>query len=606
MAAYKNQRIIDLWDGRITSSDGALQLLLIVDYVFDWARDIYREAIICELRHLAANNTTSLGNDSDVFSLEDRVAFWPQLPQVSELSSDEEEDTTKLKNSAGADIQDPLRAFDSPYGVLRDARYIRSRFITLYITEDNLSVLMESMKTPEKARRAAENILQYLKDSFGVTREALDSLDLQWTGKDRENMILYSPEKVFLVNITVSAYLSPDWEQTRELCCLAVAEGVVEELFRYSNLKNNQSWVSSRFPWVEESVFVSGFEVYLSMGIKDDLIAAISRACVSTKLFTENENTKKNQGREQGTWWITSAEKISGDMEYRFDAAIMPDNHAYARGFVSQIYNLHKIGRNEPSSSILRISSRVDQQMRPDKTAMRSMWPGLDLSAALRDQEQHIIFVTSKNPSNVTQYAEFCLFLTDVSRMNTFIDSDKLEQENTTCKLQAMRMDTKQGWGGGWNKADMFIHDADFQENKKKLLGHLAELESFAKYRKGKGVDGAVPEKLWRPKKTHENWTLSNAEAQSYPESYPQVLQFRNMLANEGRRVTSITSRQRVHSRPELVKLAGLEHLDTNQNGDSTQSSSSTTGDALPIQSQRRTNLIPPGTVNRSQTRKLH
>jgi hypothetical protein len=29
------QQIIDLWDGRICSPDGALQILLIIDYIFD-------------------------------------------------------------------------------------------------------------------------------------------------------------------------------------------------------------------------------------------------------------------------------------------------------------------------------------------------------------------------------------------------------------------------------------------------------------------------------------------------------------------------------------------------------------------------------------------
>ncbi|KAF2250070.1 hypothetical protein BU26DRAFT_518526 [Trematosphaeria pertusa] len=39
-------RIYDLWHGTIESQDGALQLLLIVDYIWSWARDIYRPAIM--------------------------------------------------------------------------------------------------------------------------------------------------------------------------------------------------------------------------------------------------------------------------------------------------------------------------------------------------------------------------------------------------------------------------------------------------------------------------------------------------------------------------------------------------------------------------------
>lgn len=66
---------MDLWDGRIVSKEGALQLLLIIDYIFDWARDIYRETIVSELRSLSASDTHSLTNDSDIYSKLDRTSF---------------------------------------------------------------------------------------------------------------------------------------------------------------------------------------------------------------------------------------------------------------------------------------------------------------------------------------------------------------------------------------------------------------------------------------------------------------------------------------------------------------------------------------------------
>jgi hypothetical protein len=40
-----NQVIQDLWAGRLDTQDGVLQVLLLVDYIFDWARDIYRHSI---------------------------------------------------------------------------------------------------------------------------------------------------------------------------------------------------------------------------------------------------------------------------------------------------------------------------------------------------------------------------------------------------------------------------------------------------------------------------------------------------------------------------------------------------------------------------------
>jgi hypothetical protein len=517
---------------------------LIVDYIFDWARDIYREAIVGELRSLAVSNTISLERDSDVFSLEDHIAFLPQLPQVQELRDDLDE---------VSNLQDDLKTFDSPHGVLRDANYIRSRFMALHITEDNLSVLMDSIKTPAKARKAAENILRCLKDGWRVSREAIDALELRWTGKDRENMSLYSPDKVFLVAITVSAYLSPDWEQTRELCCLAVSEVVLDELFQQANLKGNQRSPSSDFPWIENDIFVSAFQMYSTMTVKDNLPAAISRASVSTKLFTEKAKTKTDEGHEQGTWWVKSTENISGSVKYRFDAAIMPDSLPYARRFVSLIYNLHKIGRNEPSSSILRISNRLDLQRRPNEGTSDSMWPCPDLPATLSDHEEGIIYVTSKTPTNVPQYAELCIFVMDASKITGIVDQNELEQPSNAFAFQAMRMDTKPGWGSGWNRSDVQTSDAGFLENKKRFLNHLISLEGFAKYRKGKAVERPAPPKTWKPKKKHSNYHMAMAE----PPSLSDVLQFRDMMAKKGHRLTSITTSDG-HSQGELAELAGL------------------------------------------------
>lgn len=48
------QCVVDLWERTILSPDGALQFLLLVDYIFDWARDSYREDIIKGLRVLSS------------------------------------------------------------------------------------------------------------------------------------------------------------------------------------------------------------------------------------------------------------------------------------------------------------------------------------------------------------------------------------------------------------------------------------------------------------------------------------------------------------------------------------------------------------------------
>ncbi|KAL2839513.1 hypothetical protein BJY01DRAFT_250467 [Aspergillus pseudoustus] len=45
--------VVRVWTGCITTLDGALQLLLIIDYLADWARDLYRPAVLAALNILA-------------------------------------------------------------------------------------------------------------------------------------------------------------------------------------------------------------------------------------------------------------------------------------------------------------------------------------------------------------------------------------------------------------------------------------------------------------------------------------------------------------------------------------------------------------------------
>jgi hypothetical protein len=65
------RKIIQLWDGSIMEKDISLQLLLIIDYIIDWARDIYRLSILWQLKSSATGlsyDQVSLSTDSDIFS----------------------------------------------------------------------------------------------------------------------------------------------------------------------------------------------------------------------------------------------------------------------------------------------------------------------------------------------------------------------------------------------------------------------------------------------------------------------------------------------------------------------------------------------------------
>ncbi|KAI9881087.1 MAG: hypothetical protein M1830_008245 [Pleopsidium flavum] len=120
--------VLDLWNGRILSKDGALQLLLIVDYIFDWARDIDRPSILRQLKILStvdASDAISLSNDSDIFSMRGYVSNWiPPPPSAQEVPDVDILDTGEDQD------EDSLLAIPVPntkLGVVRSASIIESQ-----------------------------------------------------------------------------------------------------------------------------------------------------------------------------------------------------------------------------------------------------------------------------------------------------------------------------------------------------------------------------------------------------------------------------------------------------------------------------------------------
>jgi hypothetical protein len=127
-----------MWRGSILSPDGALQLLLLVDYIFDWARDAYREDIIRELRVLASgdNDTASvLGADSDIYSTR-QIDI---LDHPGELNRDGDE----LEKYMSA--RETFTAIDSPAGVIRHAALVESKYCCVLVTRDNVHTLLQSL-----------------------------------------------------------------------------------------------------------------------------------------------------------------------------------------------------------------------------------------------------------------------------------------------------------------------------------------------------------------------------------------------------------------------------------------------------------------------------
>ncbi|KIX02682.1 uncharacterized protein Z518_08624 [Rhinocladiella mackenziei CBS 650.93] len=312
--------IIDLWNGSIISKDGALQLLLIVDYIFDWARDSFRQEILTELRTLSrgVEESTSTFPDTDLMSTKE-IAI-PRAPDHS-VGGDQERDL---------DLRSASHPCDSKWGMVRHAAFVEDRFCMLFITRDNVQTLLQST-SPNVVKLLARLILaQILAPVFILDIETLDALEEQWTGTARLSRPFGFTHIKFFTAFTFGTYMGLSWVQLRELCVIAVAEDAFESVVAGSKLRpgrgNARRPTPSPVEKVDVTLIVSRFQATTP---QQTLLAAIKRIllrCLPPLFRTD-------------------------DLQLTLDDGTL-------RNIVGYVYKYFKKGVLEPSESFLRVSSR--------------------------------------------------------------------------------------------------------------------------------------------------------------------------------------------------------------------------------------------------------
>lgn len=119
-----------------------MQLLLLVDYIFDWARDCYREDILRELRVLATGS-----NDAASVVYTDPDIFSALAVDNVDNSWDPSEDSTSFQTFASA--KQSFAAMDTHAGVICHALLVESKYCCVFVTVDNVSTLRRSIQQPK-------------------------------------------------------------------------------------------------------------------------------------------------------------------------------------------------------------------------------------------------------------------------------------------------------------------------------------------------------------------------------------------------------------------------------------------------------------------------
>jgi hypothetical protein len=348
-----------LWSGTIIGLDDALQLILIVDFILDWARDIYRPNIIRQLKKLkaaTADDATTCGADPDVYSLREEVQPWmrgldfepedvvdPNIPDEASVTFDDEP-------------LDNLSQFKKPQGLIRDARIIESSLRALYITRDNAQTLLQGFENTKDAEKFARSILATLGRRCVVldSEDVLNTIEDRWTGNVRARRSLRSQTSKVYAQFRVSYFINRTWEQIRELSYVAVAENARDALIKAANF-TNRTIPSSRFapPECPDQEVIRIIDSFLRRSVRKDLISALTR-CTYT-LSMEETSVVEDSGRQRAPSF-RMIRKL--DVDKKSPGVGM-------NGWVHSIYQKCRILNREPSEPFIRASTRVDYEGRP-------------------------------------------------------------------------------------------------------------------------------------------------------------------------------------------------------------------------------------------------
>jgi hypothetical protein len=201
--------------------DDCLRLLLIIDYIIDWARETYRPNILRQLNILSGEYLErplerGLGI-SRTNTLEDLVKS-PIITRPSQPRDD----------VRGLSIE-------CEKGTIQHAGEIEARVRGVLITTDNLQTLLMSFEEPGMSKKFALEVWTELFDHAMELDDddALNSIEQIWTVNARPiNPSTSTAGKCKIyATITLAYYIGLNWEIVREISFLAIAGDALVHLF---------------------------------------------------------------------------------------------------------------------------------------------------------------------------------------------------------------------------------------------------------------------------------------------------------------------------------------------------------------------------------------
>jgi hypothetical protein len=224
------------------TQEGALHLILIFDYIADWAKESYRPSVLKQLTSLAT------GEDFDRIVLEPDVGVVPHGKPVpllttsahQDIQMDEEPEVSDGSDGGSVHVEEHsnvnfLHMPTSDYGTIRPMNTAVFRCTGLRITKDNATAFLPSGLGEQIIGACARELLHQItrwEDILVVTAADLGDLEVLWTGGEPSSFHKHDHKSDvgFFVKFQYRCFIDLSWRTIRELTYLAISSSALPVL----------------------------------------------------------------------------------------------------------------------------------------------------------------------------------------------------------------------------------------------------------------------------------------------------------------------------------------------------------------------------------------
>lgn len=317
-----------------------------------------------------------------------------------------------------AGVEDTLRKLDVQSYAFRDARVFRSRVIGLSITLDTIDAFKKSAANEKSAtdrfRRIALNLGRH--DPLYMTGAMIVAMEKAWVGAGSKpiQFPISDLQKKFYVLCTFSTYISPDWEQTRELCYLAVRMDTVNKVMELGGSPVKLFRTTVTKPDIEVI-----FYLLSNVSVRAHVAACLDR-CTMMPSFCGAYSTVKGQPNV---------------LENNFNLAELVWQRRIPKPYRNMVWRLYKtkyLGQHEVESPYLRSHDELveSQSFRSQPLPKQTPWSIREGASSDKfipcdlDNNDELFLCYDANKRGLIEECtpEWCLFFLDRSRLQVPIN----------------------------------------------------------------------------------------------------------------------------------------------------------------------------------------